>query len=163
MSEISLDDGWDRTFLRWGSRCADPICWAYGQLRYRLVMPLDPTKFDNAGLALEQDIKLLNSELRPKRGDHSKAVNKDEFGAFYEFARTLVLEIVDRGGRATVDKNSGGGTLVTVLRLLRPYLPSDGIPPFVAEDGSVEGLHRLDRVRADALRNLKSHLVPTGQ
>lgn len=50
----SLDDafaltstGWDRTFLDAASKCAEPICWAYGLLRYRLVMPLDPAKFDN--------------------------------------------------------------------------------------------------------------------
>lgn len=50
----SLDDafaltsgGWDRTFLDLSSKCAEPICWAYGLLRYRLVTPLDPAKFDN--------------------------------------------------------------------------------------------------------------------
>jgi endonuclease/exonuclease/phosphatase family metal-dependent hydrolase len=40
-------DGWDRNFLNYSSICAEPICWAYGLLRYRLVMPLDPEKFDH--------------------------------------------------------------------------------------------------------------------
>jgi endonuclease/exonuclease/phosphatase family metal-dependent hydrolase len=42
-----VSSGWDRTFLRWSSYAAEPICWAYGLLRYRLVAPLDPNKFDN--------------------------------------------------------------------------------------------------------------------
>lgn len=44
---ISPDEGWDRTFLDLSSKCAEPICWAYGLLRYRLIAPLDPNKFDN--------------------------------------------------------------------------------------------------------------------
>ena len=48
MSEISLLDEWDRTFLDLSSKCAEPICWTYGLLRYKLVMTLDPDKFDNA-------------------------------------------------------------------------------------------------------------------
>jgi len=44
--EISESD-WDRTFLDLSSKTAEPLCWAYGLLRYRLVAPLDPKKFDN--------------------------------------------------------------------------------------------------------------------
>ena len=39
--------GWDRTFLRYSSTLAEPICSAYNLLRYRLFAPLDPNKFDN--------------------------------------------------------------------------------------------------------------------
>jgi len=39
--------GWDRTLLHLSSLAAEPICWAYGLLRYRMVAPLDPTKFSN--------------------------------------------------------------------------------------------------------------------
>lgn len=39
--------GWDDTLLDYSSKCAEPICWAYGLLRFRLVAPLDPNKFDN--------------------------------------------------------------------------------------------------------------------
>lgn len=46
VNEIS-EEGWDRAFLDYSSKCAEPICWAYGLLRYRLVTPLDPEKFDN--------------------------------------------------------------------------------------------------------------------
>ena len=49
MSSISLlDDGWDRTFLKLSSYCAEPLCWAYGMIRYKLIMTLDPDKFDNS-------------------------------------------------------------------------------------------------------------------
>jgi len=40
-------DGWDRSFLKASSYLAEPFCGAYGMLRYRLVAPLDPKKFDN--------------------------------------------------------------------------------------------------------------------
>ncbi len=39
--------GLDRTFLHVSSLMAEPFCSVYGLLRYRLVAPLDPKKFDN--------------------------------------------------------------------------------------------------------------------
>ncbi len=45
MESIDLEEGWDRTFLDISSKLAEPICWAYGLLRYRMVSPLD--KFDS--------------------------------------------------------------------------------------------------------------------
>ncbi len=38
-------DGWDRTFLDLSSKTVEPVVWLYGLLRYRMVAPLDPTKF----------------------------------------------------------------------------------------------------------------------
>jgi endonuclease/exonuclease/phosphatase family metal-dependent hydrolase len=44
----SIDEtDWDRSLLDYSSKCAEPLVWAYGLLRYRLVAPLDPAKFDN--------------------------------------------------------------------------------------------------------------------
>lgn len=40
-------DGLDRTLLDLSSKCAEPLCWAFGLLRFRVVAPLDPAKFDN--------------------------------------------------------------------------------------------------------------------
>ncbi len=40
-------EGWDRTLLDIASKAAEPLCWAYELLRYRLVAPLDTTKFNN--------------------------------------------------------------------------------------------------------------------
>lgn len=56
--------GWDDTLLDYSSKCAEPICWAYGLLRYRLVAPLDPSKFDHcqskvAEIALRTFIALV--------------------------------------------------------------------------------------------------------
>lgn len=48
MSGISLSNGLDLFFLNLGSFCAEPLCRAYGALRYKLVMPLGSDKFDNA-------------------------------------------------------------------------------------------------------------------
>jgi len=40
--------GYDWTFLKRSSDLAEPFCWAYGLLRYRLFAPLDANKFDNS-------------------------------------------------------------------------------------------------------------------
>lgn len=42
-----MEEGWDRFFLRASSLLAEPACKAFELLRFRLVMPLDPKKFDN--------------------------------------------------------------------------------------------------------------------
>ncbi len=44
---ISEEEGWDRAFLDLSSKAAEPLCWAYGLLRYRMVAPLDPKKFNH--------------------------------------------------------------------------------------------------------------------
>jgi endonuclease/exonuclease/phosphatase family metal-dependent hydrolase len=46
-SSADFTEGYDRTFLDLSSKMAEPFCLAYGLLRYRLVAPLDPGKFDN--------------------------------------------------------------------------------------------------------------------
>lgn len=52
IDESSIFD--DRTFLTLSSKCAEPFCWAYGMLRYRLFSPLDPSKFDNATSKIQE-------------------------------------------------------------------------------------------------------------
>lgn len=44
MASSITEEGWDRTFLDISSKLAEPICWTYGLLRYRMVAPID--KFD---------------------------------------------------------------------------------------------------------------------
>lgn len=44
---LSGTSGWDRTFLDLSSCLAEPFCTVYELLRYRLVAPLDPNKFEN--------------------------------------------------------------------------------------------------------------------
>ena len=39
--------GWDRTFLDFSSKMNEPFCAAFNLIRFRLVTPLDPTKFEN--------------------------------------------------------------------------------------------------------------------
>jgi endonuclease/exonuclease/phosphatase family metal-dependent hydrolase len=43
--EIS-EAGLDRTFLDVSSKLAEPLCWTYGILRYRLIAPINLGKFD---------------------------------------------------------------------------------------------------------------------
>ncbi|HSX10826.1 MAG TPA: endonuclease/exonuclease/phosphatase family protein [Chlamydiales bacterium] len=45
--EILEESSLDRTLLDLSSKMAEPLCWAYGLLRYRMVAPLEPNKFDN--------------------------------------------------------------------------------------------------------------------
>lgn len=45
MTSIS-DSDLDRSFLDLSSKCVEPICWA-SWCYYRVISPLDPTKFDN--------------------------------------------------------------------------------------------------------------------
>lgn len=41
------DAGWDQTFLDLSSKMAEPFCTAWSLLRFRLIAPLDPEKFEN--------------------------------------------------------------------------------------------------------------------
>ncbi len=59
LEEIEFDDsncleGYDRTFLNYSSKLAEPFCWAYGMLRHRFVSPLDPNKFDNTSSKIKE-------------------------------------------------------------------------------------------------------------
>ncbi len=97
-----------------------------------------------------QDVaERLREWFKEPRGAPRKSAMRDTYGGFYRFASSLVSEIEYRGGRATVNKNSGSGTLVKALTLLAPYLPQDQIPGFLRNEGqfSSEGLSRLDRVK----------------
>jgi endonuclease/exonuclease/phosphatase family metal-dependent hydrolase len=44
---MTTETNLDRNLFDISSKFAEPLCAAYGQLRYRLVMPLDPNKFDH--------------------------------------------------------------------------------------------------------------------
>ena len=52
--------GWDRTCLDLSSKMAEPLVQGWSLLRYRLVAPLDPKKFDNcASKAAEIGVRIL--------------------------------------------------------------------------------------------------------
>ncbi len=53
VSEVCFE-GWDRTCLDLSSKLTEPFCFAYEQLRYRLVAPLDPAKFDNCPTKVQE-------------------------------------------------------------------------------------------------------------
>jgi len=47
MTYAIYDEDLDSKFIHYSSLCAEPLLWAYSLLRFRLVAPLDPTKFNN--------------------------------------------------------------------------------------------------------------------
>lgn len=49
--------GLDRTFLDLSSKMAEPFCVTFGLLRYRLIAPLDPKKFENCE-SLPQEVAI---------------------------------------------------------------------------------------------------------
>ena len=53
----SLDaslEGWDRRCLDISSKLAEPFCFVYHQLRYRLIASLDPQKFENCNSRIKE-------------------------------------------------------------------------------------------------------------
>lgn len=58
MNPLALDlSGWDRTCLDLSSKMTEPFCQAWHALRYRLLAPLDPNKFENCS-TLTKEIAL---------------------------------------------------------------------------------------------------------
>lgn len=52
--------GWDRTFLDLSSKMSEPFCAVWHLLRFRLVAPMDPKKFENSStIANEVAIRIL--------------------------------------------------------------------------------------------------------
>jgi len=48
------ESGLDRVCFSLSSHLAEPLCQAFHYLRYRIVAPLDPTKFENRGSVIEE-------------------------------------------------------------------------------------------------------------
>ncbi len=65
-----------------------------------------------------------NPRGRPRRGAFS-AIHS---ASLTEFTLRLLLVVRFANGQLSIDKNSGEGTLVDALNLLRPYLPRGFIP-----------------------------------
>ncbi|MBI3236149.1 MAG: endonuclease/exonuclease/phosphatase family protein [Chlamydiales bacterium] len=50
----TCSQGWDRSFLRISSHLSEPACLTYGLLRYRLLAPLEPKKFENCDRRVQE-------------------------------------------------------------------------------------------------------------
>jgi hypothetical protein len=81
-----------------------------------------------------------NPQGRPRRGAFSLHLS----GSLVEFTLRLLLDVRAAGGRLSVDKNLGGGTLLDALNLLRPYLPRGFIPRKLPV-GTLDRVRTLDR------------------
>lgn len=122
-------------------------------------VPLAPKPDDAAkffadfrnGIAMLSMLEYFRQKIVPKSvgGAPFKADFSDRYGPFYNFAGELVFAIESRGGRATVDKNSGTGTLIEVLEKLQPYMPDECVPPHLfAKYGNRRGVCRLAEVKS---------------
>jgi hypothetical protein len=65
-------------------------------------------------------------------------------GSLKEFTLRLLWDVRDAGGRLTLDKNSGNGTLPATLKLLSPHLPP-GFVPKVLPFSTLASVHALDK------------------
>jgi hypothetical protein len=65
-----------------------------------------------------------NPRGRPRRGTFSQIYSS----SLTEFTLNLLLDVRAAGGRFTLDKNTGTGTLVEALALLRPHMRPGLIP-----------------------------------
>lgn len=96
--------------------------------------------------------------INPNSTDSLRVLPKVERGpdlwAFEHFAYQVARWARCYGGTVTVDKNSGSGTLVTLLRELARYLPLHACPPFVSDATSLKGLSRLDKIRQSAVEGI---------
>jgi hypothetical protein len=86
-----------------------------------------------ASSATQRHLRLSTREPRGRRGRWAWYWSgfSDAFHVEYNytsFTLRLLLDGRAAGGRLTLDKNSGKGTLPEALRLLSPYLPSGFIP-----------------------------------
>jgi hypothetical protein len=81
-----------------------------------------------------------NPKGRPRRGAFSPILQ----GTLTEFTLRLLLDVRAAGGRLSVNKNLGEGTLVDALNLLRPHLPP-GFIPRTLPMGALDRVRALDR------------------
>jgi hypothetical protein len=65
-------------------------------------------------------------------------------GSLKEFTLRLLWDVRDAGGRLTLDKNSGNGSLPATLKLLSPHLPP-GFIPKVLPLSTLASVHALDK------------------
>ena len=68
--------------------------------------------------------------------------------AFDLFVIELERLVYSQGGRTTLDKNYGTGTLIKIIDVARPHLPNDFVP---------------DKLKLSRLRRLQQQARPTGQ
>jgi hypothetical protein len=73
---------------------------------------------------------------RPARGGFGEPIGP---GSLKQFTLRFLWDIKSVGGRLTLDKNRGTGTLLDVLRLLSPHLP----PGFIPDDPPLSTLSEV--------------------
>jgi hypothetical protein len=95
-------------------------------------------------LAASQVLSILQAKSQRKRGRpvSSRYPHWTVPGSFYGFVLRLLWDVGAAGGRLSLSKNSGTGSLIKVLDLLRPHLP----PKFIPSRPSLAALNRIKRI-----------------
>jgi hypothetical protein len=83
-------------------------------------------------------------------------------GSFDQFVLRLLWNVREAGGQLTLDKNSGHGTLMRALELLRPHLPPMLVPHGPALS-SLQRLKTLGQKYAGRLEDVRIFGPVTGQ
>jgi hypothetical protein len=78
-----------------------------------------------AALAVRQQSKPRRGRGRPASGELRRP---GEPGSLIRFTLRLLWDVAANGGRLTLDRNSGKGTLVEALNILRLHLPRKFVP-----------------------------------
>jgi hypothetical protein len=100
--------------------------------------PPSPNKktadFDTYGRAIVFLNELFSTSLSIAKTSHQRPRGRPihrrrvGFGCFQQFVLRLLWDVRTAGGRLSLEKNSGKGTLPDVLTTLRPYFPTGFVP-----------------------------------
>ncbi len=93
---------------------------------------------------------------RPARGGFANPPG--EPGSLAQFTLRLLWDVRTAGGRLTLDKNSGKGTLIETLELLSPHLPP-GFIPKILPLSTLAKMHALDKKLTSNDANDREFLV----
>jgi hypothetical protein len=95
-------------------------------------------------LAASQVLSILQAKSQRRRGRpvSSRYPHWTVPGSFYGFVLRLLWDVGAAGGRLSLSKNTGTGSLIKVLDLLRPHLP----PKFIPSRPSLAALNRIKMI-----------------
>jgi hypothetical protein len=93
-------------------------------------------------LAASQVLSMLQAKSQRKQGRPSGYPHWVVPGSFDGFVLRLLWDVGAAGGRLSLSKNTGTGSLIKVLDLLRPHLP----PKFIPSRPSLAALNRIKRI-----------------
>jgi hypothetical protein len=94
--------------------------------------------FDEAASRVLSSLRTKSSRKRGRPAGR-RYLHWSRPGSFDSFVLRLLLDVRDAGGHFTLSKNTGTGTLIKALEILRPHLP----PKFIPKNLTPSGLVRI--------------------